>query len=121
MADCIYIGGGDTLYMLDKCAEKGIVVFNTPGANANGVKEFISYINEKNTVLYKEPIFIEAKTGLIELSCAIQHVDLYSENVFSYVNNIPTSEGGTHETGFKSGFTRAINEAGRKLGIIKES
>ncbi|MBQ7351595.1 MAG: DNA gyrase subunit B [Clostridia bacterium] len=85
-----------------------------------GLKEFIKFINEKNSVLYKEPIYIEAKTNLVELSCAIQHVDLYSENVFSYVNNIPTPEGGMHETGLKSGITRAFNEIARSLNLLKE-
>ena len=86
----------------------------------NGLKEFINFLNEKNTVLYKEPIYIESKTNVLELSCVIQHVDLYSENVFSYVNNIPTPEGGMHETGFKSGITRAFNEIARNMGLLKE-
>ncbi len=86
----------------------------------HGLKEFISYLNEKNTVIYKDPIYIEAKTDLVELYCAIQHVDLYSENVFSYVNNIPTPEGGMHETGLKSGLTKAFNEIARNMGLLKE-
>jgi len=85
-----------------------------------GLKEFIKFINEKNTTLYKDPIYIEAKTDLVDLSCAIQHVDLYSENVFSYVNNIPTPEGGMHETGLKSGITKAFNEIARNMGLLKE-
>ena len=85
-----------------------------------GLKEFIKFLNEKNTLIYKDPIYIEAKTNLVELSCAIQHVDLYSENVFSYVNNIPTPEGGMHETGLKSGITKAFNEIARNMGLLKE-
>ena len=87
---------------------------------AYGLKEFIKFINEKNTTLYKDPIYIEAKTDLVDLSCAIQHVDLYSENVFSYVNNIPTPEGGMHETGLKSGITKAFNEIARNMGLLKD-
>ena len=86
----------------------------------NGLKEFIAYLNEKNSLIYKEPIYIEAKTDLVDLCCAIQHVDLYSENVFSYVNNIPTPEGGMHETGLKSGLTRAFNEIARNMGLLKD-
>ncbi len=82
--------------------------------------QFIGFINEKNNVLYKDPIYIEGKTSVLELGCVIQHVDLYSENVFSYVNNIPTPEGGMHETGFKSGITRAFNEIARNMGLLKE-
>ena len=85
-----------------------------------GLKQFIKFINEKNSAVYKDPIYIEAKTNVLELSCAIQHVDLYSENVFSYVNNIPTPEGGMHETGLKSGITRAFNEIARNMGLLKE-
>ena len=87
---------------------------------SEGLKEFIRFINEKNSCLYKEPIYIEAKTDLVDLSCAIQHVDLYSENVFSYVNNIPTPEGGMHETGLKSGVTKAFNEIARNMNLLKD-
>lgn len=87
---------------------------------SDGLVEFIKFMNEKNTTLYKQPIYIESKTNLLELSCAIQHVDLYSENVFSYVNNIPTPEGGMHETGLKSGITKAFNEIARNLNLLKE-
>ncbi|MGN0961431.1 MAG: type IIA DNA topoisomerase subunit B, partial [Christensenellales bacterium] len=87
---------------------------------SEGLVEFIKFINEKNNVLYKQPIYIEAKTNLLELSCAIQHVDLYSENVFSYVNNIPTPEGGMHETGLKSGITKAFNDIARNMNLLKE-
>ena len=87
---------------------------------SEGLKEFIKFINEKNSTLYKQPIYIEAKTDLVELACAIQHVDLYSENVFSYVNNIPTPEGGMHETGLKSGITKAFNEIARNMNLLKD-
>ena len=51
---------------------------------------------------------------------AVQHTDDYAENIFSYVNNIPTAEGGTHEMGFKAGFTRALNDYARRIGALKE-
>ena len=86
----------------------------------NGLKDFIDYLNDGKSALYKNCIYFEGKTNLIELECAIQHTDDYAENIFSYVNNIPTSEGGTHETGLKSGITRAINEIARTMGLLKE-
>lgn len=86
----------------------------------NGLIDFMKYLNKEKTCLFKEPINFSGTTDVVALDCAIHYTDAFSENVFSYVNNIPTSEGGTHEVGFRSGFTRAINEAGRKLGIIKE-
>ena len=86
----------------------------------NGLKDFIEYLNNGKGVLYKEPIYIEGSTDLVDLCCAIQHTDSYSENIFSYVNNIPTSEGGTHEVGLKTALTRALNEIARKFGVLKE-
>lgn len=85
-----------------------------------GLKDFITYVNEGKNVLYKDPIYIEGKSDLVELAVAIQHTDDYSENMFSYVNNIPTAEGGTHETGLRSAITRSFNEIARSLGLIKE-
>lgn len=86
----------------------------------NGLRDFIEYLNNGKGVLYKDPIYIEGSSDVVDLVCAIQHTDSFSENIFSYVNNIPTSEGGTHEAGLKAGLTRAINEIARKLGILKE-
>ncbi len=86
----------------------------------NGLIDFMKYLNKEKTTLYKEPIYFADSSDLVTIECAIHYTDGYAENVFSYVNNIPTSEGGTHETGFRSGFTRSINELGRKFGIIKE-
>lgn len=85
-----------------------------------GINDFIMYVNEGKNVLYKEPIYIEGKSDLVTLAVAIQHTDDYSENMFSYVNNIPTAEGGTHETGLRSAITRAFNEIARSMGLIKE-
>lgn len=85
-----------------------------------GLVDFISYINGYKTPLYKPAIYFEAETDKIKLSAAIQYTDSYTESFFSYVNNIPTSEGGTHEVGFKSGLTKAMNDTARKLGFLKD-
>ena len=89
-------------------------------AYEGGLKDFALYLNEGKTALYKEPIFISGESKLVKLELAIQHTDTYTENMFSYVNNIPTSEGGTHETGFKSALTRLMNELARQQGWLKE-
>lgn len=86
----------------------------------NGVKDFIAYLNEGKSLLFKEPIYIEGKSELVELVAAIQYTNDYNEVVYSFVNNIPTGEGGTHETGFKSAITRAFNDSARALGLLKE-
>ena len=85
-----------------------------------GLVDFITYINEMKSSLFKEPIYIEAESDNLKLEAAIQYTDSYTESFFSYVNNIPTSEGGTHETGFKVGLTRVMNDVARKLGLLKE-
>ncbi len=85
-----------------------------------GLKDYMNYLNKGNGALYSEPIYFEGESDVVKLCAAIQHTDGYTENIFSYVNNIPTAEGGTHETGLKSAITRAFNEAGRNLGLIKE-
>lgn len=89
-------------------------------AYEGGLKDFVRYIDEGKTCLYNEPIFISGETKIIKLELAIQHTDTYTENTFSYVNNIPTMEGGTHETGLKSALTRVMNEFARQQGWLKE-
>ncbi len=86
----------------------------------NGLKDFIRYLTDGSTTLYKEPIYIEGKSDLVSLNLAIQHIDSYTENTFSFVNNIPTTEGGTHETGLKSALTRAFNDIARNLSLLKD-
>ncbi len=85
-----------------------------------GIKDFVKYINEGKTAIYEEPIFFEGEQDNIKIEIAIQHTDSYTESVFSFVNNIPTTEGGTHEVGFKSGLTRVLNDLARKNGDLKE-
>jgi len=85
-----------------------------------GLKDFVKYINEGKTVLYDDPILIEDEENGIKVEIAIQHTDSYNESVFSFVNNISTGDGGTHEVGFKSGLTRVLNDLARKNGNLKE-
>lgn len=89
-------------------------------AYEGGLKDFVKYINEGKEKIYAEPIFITGSSPIIKLELSIQHTDTYTENTFSYVNNIPTSEGGTHETGLKSALTRVMNEFARNQGWLKE-
>ena len=85
-----------------------------------GLKDFVTYLNSNKTVEHPNPIYISGKSDLIELECAFQYTNSYTENIFSYVNNIPTSEGGTHETGLKSAITRAFNDVARRLNLLKD-
>lgn len=85
-----------------------------------GLVDFVSYLNENKKVLFEEPIYISGCNDTLQMSAALQYNDGYTESIFSYVNNIPTSEGGTHETGFKSALTRVFNDYARNNGILKE-
>ena len=85
-----------------------------------GLKDFVTYLNTNKGVEHPYPIYISGKSDLIELECAFQYTSSYTENIFSYVNNIPTSEGGTHETGLKSALTRAFNDVARRINLLKD-
>ncbi|NCB48241.1 MAG: DNA gyrase subunit B [Clostridia bacterium] len=85
-----------------------------------GLVDFIEYLCEAKTMLFKPAFFIESEDERLQMSAAISYTDGYTDSFFSYVNNIPTTEGGTHEMGFKSGLTRALNDVARKLGLLKD-
>ncbi|MFH1513403.1 MAG: DNA gyrase subunit B, partial [Bacillota bacterium] len=103
---------------------------NGEGAGTNGSKaefcyeggivDYVKYLNAEKTTLHDEPIYLEGQREDIIFRTAIQYTDSYTENVFSYVNNIPTSEGGTHETGFRAAYTKVLNDFARRLGALKE-
>ncbi len=81
-------------------------VFNSEG----GISDYVSYINKVKTPLYENPIYFEAEKDGIKIEVAFQHTNDYTENIFSFVNNIPTIDGGHHDVGFKMGLTRFFNE-----------
>lgn len=85
-----------------------------------GIIEFVKYVNENKDKLHDEPIYIEAikDTNIVEV--ALQYCDTYTENLFTFVNNINTEEGGTHLSGFKQAMTRTINDYARKIGALKD-
>ena len=85
-----------------------------------GIADYVSYLNKDKTPLYEKPIVFEAQKDDILLSLSIQYTDAYTESTYSYVNNIPTPEGGTHETGFRAALTKALNDYARKIGVLKE-
>ena len=85
-----------------------------------GLIDFVTYLNEGKTALYKEPLYVKAEKDGILVEFAIQHTDGYTDSVYSYVNNIPTPEGGMHETGFRSGLTRIFNDFARRENYLKD-
>lgn len=75
-----------------------------------GLKSFVQYLNKSKTTLYQKPIWFESMRDDVAVEVAIQYNDGYNENLFSFVNNINTQEGGTHLTGFRAALTRTIND-----------
>ncbi|MBQ6728215.1 MAG: type IIA DNA topoisomerase subunit B [Clostridia bacterium] len=94
--------------------------FHRVYAYEGGLSDFIKYANEGKTTLYGEPLYAKAEKDGIIVEFAIQHTDAYTDSVFSYVNNIPTGEGGMHETGFRSGLTRSFNDYAREHNLLKD-
>lgn len=84
-----------------------------------GVSQYVKYLNEGKSVMHKVIHFAGEKDD-IEVEVALQYNDGYTETIASFVNAIPTRGGGTHETGFKTGYTRVVNEYARKTGLLKE-
>jgi len=85
-----------------------------------GIVDFIKYLCEKKDVLHKKVIYIKNEVGDNEVEIAMQYTDGYSESIFSFANNINTTEGGTHLSGFKGAITRTINDYARSNNILKE-
>ena len=85
-----------------------------------GLKEFVKHINENKDPVHPEIIYYDVKEKGHELEVAMQYTDRYNELIFSYANNINTTEGGTHEVGFKSALTRVFNDYGKKAKFLKE-
>ena len=85
-----------------------------------GLKDFVKYIDSNRTSLIKEPIYIEGERDATPVELAFQYNDSYTENIFTYVNNINTHEGGTHLVGLKTAMTRSLNNYAYKNNLIKE-
>ena len=86
-----------------------------------GIKSFVSYLNRNKETLHPEPIYVEGLKDKVSVEVALQYNDGYTENLFSFANNIDTVEGGTHLVGFKTAITRVFNDYGKKYGYLKEN
>ncbi|MBN1894849.1 DNA topoisomerase (ATP-hydrolyzing) subunit B [bacterium] len=90
-------------------------VFHAKG----GLLEFVRYLDANRNALHKKPISIQNIKEKVDVDVAFQYNDGYQENIFSFVNNIPTTEGGTHEVGFKTALTRTLNNYAQKNNLFK--
>lgn len=84
-----------------------------------GISDYVKYLNETKSPAFPEPVFFKGEYNGIIMEAAVQYTDAYTENIFSYVNNIPTTEGGTHETGFKAALTKVMNDFVKKQAAFK--
>ncbi|MGB9803828.1 ATP-binding protein, partial [Desulfofundulus sp.] len=84
-----------------------------------GLRDFVGYLNKNKEVLHDRPIYISGERDNVQVEVALQYTEGYVESLFSYVNNIHTVDGGTHEAGFKSALTRVVNDYGKKYNLLK--
>ena len=85
-----------------------------------GISDYVRYLNAGKNALQEDVIYLEGRRESVICCAAIQYTDGFTESLFSYVNNINTPEGGTHETGFKAAFTKCFNDFARRTGLLKE-
>ena len=107
--------GVKIIYIDERKEENPSVTFHFEG----GISQFVTYLNTNKTVINPEPIYLTKQVGDNYIAFALQYNEGYSENVFSFVNNIHTVEGGTHLSGFRSSLTRIINEYIKNNNISK--
>ena len=108
---------GETLYMRDGLGDSPSQTFYFEG----GLRSLVSFYNRYQKPIHKNIFYIDCEQDGVEVEVALQYVDDISSRIFPFANNIYTSEGGTHITGFRTSLTRSINTYGRKSGLLKES
>lgn len=101
----------------DRQEEKNEIVLHYEG----GISSYVEYINKNKQVIHPDVIYFESKKDDVELEVAMQYTDSFNENVYSYANNISTTEGGTHITGFRTAITKVVNDYARKTNLLREN
>ncbi len=116
LRELAFLNKGVTISLLDERDGRG-ETFHFKG----GIIEFVKYVDSNKDKINAEPVYVEGvkDTNIVEV--AMEYTDSYTENIFSYVNNINTEEGGTHLSGFKQALTRSINDYARKNNLLKEN
>ena len=114
LREMAFLNKGVKIRFIDERADKDST-FHYEG----GIVEFVRYLNKNKEALFPDPIYIEGMRGDTTIEVAMQYNDSYTENVFTFCNNINTVEGGTHLVGFRTALTRVINDYGKRFGILK--
>ena len=115
LKEVAYLNKGLTIVFKDKIAGEELTYYEE-----FGIKSFVTYLTRETNKLHPEPIYVEGKSGDIEVEIAFQYTDSFQEQINSYCNRINVVDGGTLVTGFKTALTRVMNQYARELGILKE-
>lgn len=118
LRELAFLNKGLVIKLVDKRGKKEKeAVFHFKG----GIKSFVEYLNTNKNPLHSKVVYFDRIKDEIEIEVALQYVDSYSENVYTFANNINTSEGGTHLSGFRSALTRAINQYAKSKKLLKDN
>ena len=112
-----FLNKGITISLTDERAEDKSETFHFAG----GIIEYVEFMDKDKDKINPKPIYLEGEKNAVIVEVAMQYCDTYSENIFTYVNNINTEEGGTHLSGFRKELTRTINAYARKTNMLKEN
>jgi DNA gyrase subunit B len=115
LRELAFLNPGTTITIIDERDDKEHTFFYE-----GGIIEFVKFLNGNKSVLHPEPIYFKKEKEGVVVEAAVQYNDGYNEQVFSFVNNINTTEGGTHVTGFRSALTRVINDYIKKKELLKD-
>lgn len=116
LRELAFLNKGISITLTDERDEKS-EIYHYEG----GLKEFVKYLNRNKEILHEEPIYIEGTKDDTIVEIAMQYNDGYNEGIYSFANNIDTTEGGTHVIGFKAALTKVMNDYARKYNYLKES
>ena len=117
LREMAFLTKGLKIVLKDDREEKKEHTFHYEG----GIREFVKYLNKSKEALYEQVIYLEGTKNNVYVEVAMQHNDYYNENIYSFVNNINTPEGGTHLTGFKAALTDTFNKYAREKKLLKDN
>lgn len=117
LRETAFLTKGIKINLKDDREEKRNNTFHYEG----GIKEFVTYLNKGKQSLYDNVLYFEGQRGTVYVEAALQHNDSYTENTYTFVNNITTPEGGTHLEGFKRALTKTFNDYARANKLLKDS
>lgn len=112
-----FLNKGITVTLTDERPEGRSETFHFAG----GIIEFVNFVDQNKDKINPKPIYLEGEKNNIIVEVAMQYCDTYSENIYTYVNNINTEEGGTHLSGFRKALTRTVNAYARKNNLLKDN